>query len=99
MSDQDQGHGEQDRGWVPDNSLDGQLAHIVGEWIGNAENYNIQVIPAPPGSTEPIILLTLRIQPRNEGDPPIEQKCLLSLDAARIVSEELRATIRSVRQG
>ena len=88
---------EQDSGWVSDDSLDGQLAQALGAWIGRAISCNTQVFPAPPGSTEPMILLTLRIQPRNEGDPLIEQKCLLSPEGARALSDGLRAAIRDAR--
>ena len=65
----DQGQEEQNRGWVRDDSLDGQLAHALGAWIGRAEHCNMKLIPAPPGSIEPVVLLTLKFNQEMRGIP------------------------------
>ena len=52
----------------------------------------------PPNSKDPLVLLTLKVNPRNHGDPLIEQKCLLSPDGAREISMRLRQTLNDLRR-
>ena len=52
----------------------------------------------PPNSKDPLILLTLKVNPRNQGDPLIEQKCILSPDGAREIPKRLRQTLNDLRR-
>ena len=83
-----------DEGWKRGDRLEGELASILGEWIGQAVDASIAIVPAPPNATSPLILLTLRTQPRNVGEPLIEQKCVMTPEAAAVLAENLQEKIR-----
>ena len=87
MPEEDQGNHEGQ--WVHDDSLDAQLAHAIGSWIGMAKTFQIQTLPPSPASKEPLILLKLTLNPRNEGAPPIEQQCVFPVDGAKVLADKL----------
>ena len=70
------------------------MASILDEWIGQAVDASIAIVPAPPNATPPPILLALRTQPRNVDEPLIEQKCVSTPGAAAVFVENLQEKIR-----
>ena len=69
-----------------------------GTGSARAQTSKIDVLLPPPNSKDPLVLLTLKVNPRNHGDPLIEQKCLLSPDGAREISKRLRQTLNDLRR-
>ena len=52
----------------------------------------------PPVCTQPLILLTLKVTPRDQRDPLIEQKCLLSPEGAEEICNRLQETLGGLRR-
>ena len=90
--------GQGDEGqWVRDDSLDAQLAHAIGSWIGIAKSFEIKTLPPSPASKEPLILLKLTLSPRHEDDPPIVQQCVFSVEGAKLIADKLSEEVQRVQ--
>lgn len=77
--------------WKEEGLLEGQLAEIVGEWVGMVDHAEFVPLPPPPGTTEPLLVLVLTIRPREEGAEPVEQRSLFTRKGAAVLASKMLA--------